>query len=167
MRRSTFRHRHRPRQRPRDRAPLADDVLLPKRQLKLGCHSNRHVAAAIIAAANRHANEGHCLSRRHLLFASAGILEANHLQSLDKSCAVGITEREAEPQNGAQHRHGVMRTAGAGLAALDLRCAPQLESPFDVDDGNHAHQPIAHSAFDHLEVVRISLAGIALNVVKR
>jgi hypothetical protein len=76
---------------------------LPKRQLKLGCHSNRHIAAAHVAAAQCRANERHCLGGRHFLFARAGILETDHLQPLDEICAVGITKREAEPQNGS-HR---------------------------------------------------------------
>src|SRR5262245_18925568 len=62
--------------------------------------------------------------RRHFLVARAGILETDHLQPLDEICAVGITKREAEPQNGAEHGHGIVGTAGARGAALDLRCAP-------------------------------------------
>src|SRR5262249_41378260 len=103
----------------------------------------------------------------HFLFTRAGILETDHLQPLDKSRTVGITEREAEPQNSTQHGDGIVRTAGSRLAAFDLRCAPQLEPSLDVDNCHSAYQPIAYGVFDHLEVVLVGLPGIALDVVKR
>ena len=68
-----------------------------RRQLELRRHSYRHVSPAIVTSADRRANEGHRLSRRHFLLAGARVGESYHRKPLNQILAVREPEREAEP----------------------------------------------------------------------
>src|SRR5262245_14952537 len=94
--------------------PLADDVLLTQRALELSRHADCHVPTApfrddpATAKIERCANERGRLRISHLLLARAAFLEALCGQALVELAALIVAQREAEPQDHAQHRNGVV-----------------------------------------------------------